>query len=61
MTNSKEFRRVIALPTTRAAVGALPGLQVGEDDGAFADALARLKEADNRRPQSIWQDKSARR
>lgn len=39
---------------TRAALNALPGFSVGEDDGRFADALARLEKATASTPGSIW-------
>lgn len=50
------IRRAIKLPMTRAALNALPGFDVGEDDGRFAEALARLDEVAKSKPTSIWDD-----
>jgi hypothetical protein len=43
---TKEIRRVMKLPMTRAALSALPGFEVTREDDRFADALARLEKAE---------------
>ena len=48
------MRRVMTLSMTRAALSALPGLEIKKDDDRFAEALKRLEEADKSTPVSIW-------